>query len=257
MKRIALYILLILTALSINAKSLVDEADSAYIKKEYLNSIKLYEEVLAKEGISSDLLYNLGNAYYRAGKLGKAVLNYERALRLDAQNDEARNNLTFVKGKLTDKIPDSRNFISRVADNVVMTFSANTWAWISIIIFIALIGAILCYMFVDNVTYRKVGFFGGILLLFLEVLSLVISLSSASAANNHNYAIIIDESTMLSTTPRTPVNHSEEAILLHEGTKIEIIDSVATPNDSTSRMWYNVNINNNYAWIKSNAVEKI
>lgn len=257
MKRIVLYILLIIIAVPINAKSLVEDADSAYIKKEYLNSIKLYEEVLAKEGISSDLLYNLGNAYYRAGKLGKAVLNYERALRLDAQNNEARENLKFVNAKLTDKIPDSRNFISRVADNIIMTFNANTWAWISIILFIALVISILCYMFLDNVTYRKLGFFGGIILAFFEVLSLIISFNSASSANNHNFAIITDESTMLSTTPRTPANHSEEAILLHEGSKVEIIDSVATPNDSTSRMWYNVKISNNNAWIKSNAVEKI
>ena len=84
MKRI-ISTLILLTAVfnMISASSLTQEADSAYMNDDFIKAAKLYEEIAANEGTSSNLFYNLGNAYYRQGKLGLAILNYERALRLD------------------------------------------------------------------------------------------------------------------------------------------------------------------------------
>ena len=54
------------------------EGDSAYIKDDYATAIQIYESLL-KNGESADVYYNLGNSYYKAGEIAKAVLNYERA----------------------------------------------------------------------------------------------------------------------------------------------------------------------------------
>lgn len=257
MKRIILYIVILFYALPICAESLLEKADSAYINKDYMTAAKLYEEVSKETGVSTDLYYNLGNAYYRYGQLGKSILNYERSLLLDPTNNDAKRNLEIIKAKTVDKIPDNRSFLNRLADNIIYLYNANTWAVISIVVFTLILVATLCYLFVDKIIYRKIGFFGCIALSCVEIIVLVISFISASHANNHNYAIIMVESAELSATPQNATASENDATKLHEGTKVEIIDSVATPNDSTCRMWYNVKINSDKAWIKSNVVEKI
>ena len=66
-----------------SAQSLVKKAEDAYMSDKYGEAISIYQEVMQKEGVSSDLYYNMGNAYYKSGQLGKAVLFYERALLLN------------------------------------------------------------------------------------------------------------------------------------------------------------------------------
>ena len=65
------------------------EGDSAYIKADYATAIQIYESLL-KNGESADVYYNLGNSYYKAGEIAKAVLNYERALLMKPGNSDIR-----------------------------------------------------------------------------------------------------------------------------------------------------------------------
>jgi hypothetical protein len=82
--------------------------------------------------------------------------------------------------------------------------------------------------------------------------------SSASEYNNHDTAIVIVPSTNLSSAPRAPKSKTEKVVPIHEGTKVTIVDSVATPADPSSRMWYDVKINNSTrAWVRSADVERI
>ncbi|MDE6126918.1 MAG: tetratricopeptide repeat protein, partial [Muribaculaceae bacterium] len=55
------------------------QADSAYAADNFTLAEKLYLKAASEQGVSTNLFYNLGNAYYRQGNLGKAIVNYERA----------------------------------------------------------------------------------------------------------------------------------------------------------------------------------
>ena len=156
MKRI-ISTLILLTAVfnMISASSLTQEADSAYMNDDFIKAAKLYEEIAANEGTSSNLFYNLGNAYYRQGKLGLAILNYERALRLDPSNKDARTNLAFVNSKITDEPGDRGMFISNTVNGFACKTPANTWSLIAIGSFVLLLGAIALYVFSSNVRLRK------------------------------------------------------------------------------------------------------
>ena len=258
MKKIIFFLISLNIAIPLFANdSIVSIADSLYLQKEYYSAIKLYEDAIEKSGASSDIYYNLGNAYYRSDNLGKAILNYERALRLNPGNDDAKFNLDFVKTKCIDKIPDNRNFITRLVDSIINLFSPNTWAYLSIIILALVITSIALYMYAKNIKVRKIGFFGGIVLAFMWFIMIGASIVSAINASDKSNAIIMDESTMLSVGPHSPQNHAEEAILLHEGTKVEILDSVQSQNETESTLWYEVEINGSRAWINSLSVERI
>lgn len=98
------YIILALTvAFPAAGATLTQEADSAYMRDDFAEATRLYLQIAETEGTSSDLYYNLGNCYYRQKQPGKAILYYERALRLDPSNEDARANLEFVNTKITDE----------------------------------------------------------------------------------------------------------------------------------------------------------
>ena len=257
MKKIILFFILLFIVPIANAQSLVEKGDSAYVNKEYHNAVKYYEDAIKKDGVSSEILYNLGNAYYRSGNIAKSILNYERALLLSPNDKEIKENLTFVRSKLIDKEEDSRSFTTKIFDSIIFAYSANNWALISMFLFVLILVALSCYFFFDSIKMRKLGFFGGIVIIILFILSITITFISSARVNQSNKAIIIDASTILSSEPRNPQDKNEEVLTLHEGAKIEILDSISTPNDSLSRMWYNINFNNKRAWVKANSIEKI
>ena len=257
--RILLFISLVVVSCFTNsATSIIEQADSAYTNDDFQKAVNLYNNIIKTDGTSSSLYYNLGNAYYRLGQLGDAIVCYERALRLDPTNDDAQINLAFVNSKIIDKPIDRGTFITNAFDSLIMTQHADTWAWMAVILFILLLCGIGIYIFSTNVTIRKVGFFGGIILLIATIILLIFAIKAANNTTNRNYAIITSPSVILSTSPREPKDRSEEAVLLHEGTKVEIVDSITTRTDSIPMRWYEVKIDNtNRAWINDTAIEII
>lgn len=244
-------ILLGISTLVADASDLTAKADSAYMNDQFAEAARLYLEAAEQEGTSSDLYYNIGNSYYRQNKLGEAILYYERAIRLDPLNKDARTNLEFVNTRITDEPGDRGMFISNTVNGFACKFPANCWAGIALISFILLLGAIALYIFSSNIPLRKTGFFGGFILLAVCVLANVFASIATRYSTSHNEAIVIEPSTLLSTSPRVPKDRAEEAMLLHEGTKVEILDSVTTRIDSVASRWYDVKVDNDHrAWIQ-------
>ena len=257
MKTIITYIALMLIAFSANGATLAQQADSAYSHERYSDAVALYTQSLCREGRTATTYYNLANAYYRANDLGHAVINYERALRIDPSNEDARVNLEFVNERIQDKPEDDTSYLTLLHRSIVRFTSPDSWAYLAIIAFMLLLGAVALYIFAGNVTLRKVGFFGGIAMLVITVYVAVVSYDSASAISRTDEAVVIVPTTMLNSVPRA-AKANEKVVPIHEGTKIIIVDSIATPDDPESPMWYDVKINNSTrAWVRATDVEKI
>lgn len=248
----------LLGSVSLMGQSLVEKANAEYDKDNYAGALKLYLQVAQEEGTSSDLYYNIGNTYYRMGDLGHAVLNYERALILNLGNEDARTNLDFVNSKIQTKITEDKSFVIQLIDNFVEWQSSNSWAVIAAICFILLIGGILLYVFATTIMLRKVGFFGGGVMLLFVIIAMLCSLSVKSRVEAKNKAIVIKPSVTLSTVPRIPKDKNEEAFILTSGNKVTIVDSVENKTGEIKEIWYDVKADDTHrAWLKSNDVEKI
>lgn len=252
MKRYVILILFALTSvLSAMSQSVTNEAEAAYAAERYDDAISLYLQSLKTEGVSSDLYYNLGNCYYRSGDLGYAIYYYEKALLLNPNNEEARTNLNFVNEKQIDKLADDENIVDAFLRNFMSLTTANGWAKISIISFIAFLLTVALYIFSGSIILRKTGFFGGCIILFICIIANVIAVKTAKSIEYSDYAIVIKKSTTLSTSPREPRNAREEAFVLHEGAKVQVLDSVETKIDSTTIKWFDVQADDAHrAWIK-------
>ena len=258
-RKILTLLVVLLGAVTAKAQQeLTQQADSAYMRDDFSTALQAYTQLQSQYGTSSWLYYNIGNCQYRLGRPGLAIVNYERALRLNPLNKDARANLEFVNSKITDEPGDRGMFISKTVDAIARSLPANAWASIALGTFIFLLGAISTYIFSSNVALRKTGFFGAIVLALACVVSNVLASKATKYATSTSEAVVTVPSTLLSTSPRAPKDRTEEAMLLHEGTKVEILDSVTTRVDSVSTVWFDVEVDNNHrAWIRGTDITRI
>lgn len=236
-------------------EALAQQADSAYAADNFVLAEQLYLSAMAADGTSTTLFYNLGNTYYRQGNLGMALVNYERALKLDPTNTDARTNLDFVKTKITDRQIDSGSIMTTLWDNIVGFFKADTWACIAVVLFAIFLAGICTYLFSSVIVVKKLSFFGGIVVFLLCGIAVIVSFAAANRVESNDYAIILSPAAQLSTSPREARTQAEEAFLLHEGTKVEVVDSVS---GTAEGKWYEVKVGHGErAWIKASDVERI
>lgn len=238
------------------AEGLAAQADSAYMDQRYSDAVSLYTQALQIDGPNSVLYFNLANSYYRLNKTGYAVANYERALRLDPSNADARANLNFVRSKIENLPTDDSGYLTHLQNRIVSIMSPDGWAWTSGTLTAVFVGLLALYIFSGHVMLRKVGFFGAMIVLALVVYSYLTSYSVATARNQRDQGVVITAGANLNTEPRTPRTASERVVAIPEGAKVKIIDSIATPGDTHTFKWYNVKVNNTTkAWIPAPQVE--
>ena len=199
------------------------DADAEYSKGNYQQAIKDYEELL-KAGESAEIYYNLGNAYYRTENITRAVLSYERALLLNPADDDIRFNLQMARSKTIDKItPESEMFFF-------------TWY------------RSLVNLFAGHLILRKIGFYGGVLFLIIFLLSNLFAFQQKQMLMKRNGAIVTAPSV---TIKKTPVANSADQGVIHEGTRVDIIDD-------TMRDWKEIHLaDGREGWIPATQIEKI
>lgn len=225
-----------------------ENADSAYVQENYTQAIKDYEELL-ENGVSADLYYNLGNAYYRTDNITRAVLNYERALLLSPGDKDIRFNLQMARSKTIDKItPESEMFFVTWYRSVVNMMSVDGWARMAIVSLGLAIALLLLYLFAGRILLRKLGFFCGLAFIVIFIFSNVFAWQQKKVLQNRTGAIIISSSAPIKSTP---AKNGTDLFILHEGTKVEIIDGAM-------QEWKEIRLaDGKEGWIESSRIEII
>ncbi|MDY3142288.1 MAG: tetratricopeptide repeat protein [Parabacteroides sp.] len=229
-------------------ESTLKEADEAYAKEDYTQAIELYESVLKSYGESAMVYYNLGNAYYKAGKVAPAILNYERALLLNPGDSDTRFNLQVARQKTVDKIePIGEFFLTRWIGTVEDVYSADGWAKWGVASFLLFIGCLVLFFFSKWIRLKKIGFFAGICFLLI---SLVANLFADSQQDKllHRADAIVFASTV--TVKSSPDASGTDLFILHEGTKVTI--------KSTLGEWSEIQLEDgNVGWMPSKEIQQI
>lgn len=219
------------------------KASANYVAGDYSGAIEEYESVLAQGQESATLYYNLGNAYFRNGNNTKAILNYERALKLDPTDADIRHNLEFAKEKTVDKIDTPEvMFMERWWGSVRNIASADTWSYSSIGIFALFIAALLCYVLTGNIALKKASFSISIIALVFSILTCVLAYQQNAIQSDNTAAIVLSPTVTLKSTPDVS---GTDLFILHEGTKVRIMEYVGSwiqiETEDGSKGWMNVN----------------
>ncbi len=156
---ILLAVIFIFPAKGNDLHDLVEQANEAYIKGEYSYAIELYEEVIANQKEAAELYHNLGNAYFKETRLGPAILNYERALRLSPNDDNIRFNLEIARSRIADRIePVPLIFYERWWKGFLNLQAVDGWAITGLIFLVIFLGCLSLYFFSRKTGFRKIGF---------------------------------------------------------------------------------------------------
>lgn len=249
MKRISLIILILHCAFSILRSQTADwqHAEQLYAEKQYAAAAEAYAEMF-QFGESAALYYNYANALYKSNQIGLAILNYERALRLEPMNEDIRFNLEFVNKMKTDKIEViERFFLTEWFDSLSRLFTSNQWAYASIISFIVMLLLVLLYLFGKKVWLRKTAFFSALFLLLFSVFTMVNAFKIKSLVENNPAAIVLSGSVSVKSSPD---DSGTEVFVIHEGTKVNVL--------STLGEWSEVRLaDGNIGWLQTSTIEKI
>ncbi|MFV0472161.1 MAG: tetratricopeptide repeat protein [Paludibacteraceae bacterium] len=257
MKKLFLYInLMLIFTLPVQAQDKAEirtvemnliQANNLYKQGNYSDAAKLYKEALQK-GVSSELYYNLGNAYYKSNEIGLSILNYERALRLKPNYDDAEYNLKIAKQKIVDNLVYTPGFfIKRWTISLMQWFTSNQWAVISIVAFISALILSLFFAFSKLRRNRKFAFYGAIVLFSFTALAFIFSGLRKDQMLKHRDAIIMNGAV---TAKSSPDKSGTDIFQLHEGTKVHV--------KATLSNWAEIELENGaIGWVEEHTIERI
>lgn len=245
MKKLMLSILVMLQGLLSFGENMANaqflKANAAYDSANYVMAIQLYESLVSDQYVSEALHFNLGNAYFKRNNIPMAILNYEKAIKIDPSHEDAMYNLELANDKTIDKIESIPElFLYRWWKAIFNVFSADGWAYLSVSLFFMAVVFFGIYFFIRLVAIRKIGFYGGSIALGLALISWFMAYQQNAYLHSTQYAIVIEPTININSSPS---EGSSKLFVLHEGTKVNV--------EEIRDNWYKVSIpNGNEGWVE-------
>ena len=242
-----LYIILLTTQVFF-AQSGFENGNALYQKGKYQEAITAYESVFRTKKESAELYFNIGNCYYKLNKVAPAIYNYEKALLLNPNDAEIQNNLKFAQKLQIDDIKTVEKVgFNKLIQDFTNTFHYNTWGGIAVGLSIVFLLFFVGYYFSQITVSKRLFFFG----MFFVMLLLLVSVSSAifekNQYNNDQPAIVFSEIVSVKNEPK---NGATDAFVIHEGTKVYVIESLDN--------WDKIQLTDGTeGWIENSAIKRL
>jgi tetratricopeptide (TPR) repeat protein len=226
----------------------IAKANNLYKKGNYQDAALQYENISQHYGVSAKLFYNTANAYYKAGEVGMSILNYERALRLEPNYDDAKYNLELTQTKIIDNIVEIPPFfLKRWTQNFIQLLSIDQWYVLSVIFLIIALSCFLCFIFGNTIIIRKITFYAAFIMIAFTVVAIVFTSVRNNQLMNHNEAIILSATVTIKSSPD---KSGTDLFQLHEGTKVTVKSSLDK--------WIEIRVGNgNIGWVEAKHIVKI
>ncbi|MBQ6613116.1 MAG: hypothetical protein IIX19_05275 [Alistipes sp.] len=242
----------------VEAQSEWQRALDAYSAKSYTEAKEAFEKVETMGYATADLYYNLGNTYfklgqqheraYEGGELGRAILNYRRALKCDPAMEDARYNLDIAQDFTNDAEPLPVGVVSSMWSGLRGFMSSNGWVSVSIISLVVALSLVMLYLLSDKIVIRKSAFFVAIALIFVFILTTALSVAQRTAYESSSEAVIICNNII--SVHASPDNTSKVIRQPSQGVSVYII--------RTHGDWTEIEfVDGEKGWIPSKSVERV
>ena len=224
-----------------------EKANKLYNSEKYESAIKIYEELLTQDIKSSQLYYNLANSYYRNDQIGLAILNYNKALKLEPNFEDAEFNLEVAKLKTIDKFEEVPTFfLDDLSISISRMFNERQWTIVNIVICVGLFGFIALFRLTKSANTKRqilILIFGSI---FLFLFSSYFGYKQYKYESTLTNGVISSASTYIKSSPDA---NSKDLIILHEGTSFELLDKVGD--------WVELKLSDgNKGWVNIKDIER-
>ena len=228
MKRIIIYTVALLVALSVSASPTSAErwevGNKAYIEGDYEKAIEEYSAILNGGEYSMKLYYNLANAYFKTGAIGKSILYYNKALRIAPSQEDIRHNLAIAEAQTKDRIAVIPEFfLNRWLRTIRNSMSCMAWSILSLVSFGVLLAFALLFLLASRLSWRKVGFYGALCAFVLFVATTAFAVASRNDMLSHIEAIVMGTAISVKSSPD---RSATDLFVLHEGTKVKVLSEI-------------------------------
>ena len=245
--RVIIVIILFFSLIGYNQnRQVFEEANALYNDGKFAEAIDKYESILDSDVHSAELYFNLANANYKLNNIAPSVYYYEKALLLNPNDEEIKNNLAYAQNMTIDaidKVPDVG--VSKIIKNFVNTLDSDTWAIVAVIGVFIFVSLFLLYHFSQATSRKRLAFIFSIVSLFIAVLSVVIAFQKVTLDAKTNPAIVFAQESRVKLDPN---KSSEEVFRLHEGTKVQVLE--------TYEDWNKIQLaDNSIGWIQSQDIK--
>ena len=229
-------------------QNLFDQATKEYASGDYGAAIENYEKILESGETSAALYYNLANAHYKLNHVAPSIYYYEKALQLKPNDEDVLNNLAFAQKMTLDAINTvPKTGFSEWMDQLVSNFNMDIWAWSAVVFSVFFTIFFLAYYFSRSTSRKRLLFGLATAFFVLAILCAVFAKMRFNIQQNAQFAIVFSEEAPVNSEPNS---RSDEVFLLHEGTKVKVIESFGE--------WFEIKLSDGKeGWILQNDVRKL
>jgi tetratricopeptide (TPR) repeat protein len=225
MKQNLVILIFIVTTFSFAQNTaLFEKGNALYNQGEYEEAIDVYLTILHTKNHSAELYYNLGNAYYKLNKVAPSIFYYEKALQLSPNDNDIKNNLAFARNMTIDAIyvmPESG--LAKFIKNITNYMTFDGWAKTAVVLVCCFVVLFLFYYFASATMGKRMAFIGSMGSIILIIFTLTLAFHKYNLDKNDKPAIVFIQESKVRAEPNL---RSEESFTLHEGTKVQILDTV-------------------------------
>lgn len=221
--------ILILLFVSVNlfAQSpdvLMKNGNKFYQEGQFEQAVQTYQKILGQGFESGAIYYNLGNTYFKSGKLGYAIYCYEKGLKLEPNDEDLLYNLRIAQARTFDKITElPKLFIIAWWEGLVTSLSISAWSFIVILVFWILLISIAVYYFSRNPNFQRISFLSSSISLAVLIVVVVLLFARVNREAATNYGILLQQTYSVKVSPDVK---GSDAFIIHEGIKFSIEDHV-------------------------------
>ncbi len=207
-----------------NEEEIFQQGNEYFVQKQYEKAIESYSHLINSRYEGTSLFYNLGNTYYREGKIGYAILYYEKALRLSPGDEDTKHNLALANLKTIDKLESlPQFFLFDWWEGLLALFSTSGWTIIAYIFYILFIFSLGFYFYAENALKQRVVLISGLAGLLFLIFSCSLLMIKLNRELNVKNGIVIENTVNVKLSPDSDSN---DAFIVHEGLKVRLEDKV-------------------------------
>jgi tetratricopeptide (TPR) repeat protein len=201
-----------------------EKGNALYNDGKFAEAIDDYKSILETGNHSPALYFNLANAHYKLNNIAPSIYYYEKALQLAPNDKDIKNNLAFAKNMTIDAIDTiPEGGLKKLLNKVTNAMHFDGWATLAVVSVVCCVVLFLMYYFAYSSVKKRLSFIGSSVFLGIMFISLLLAFNKYDMVKNDKPAIVFSKESQVKSEPN---DRSEESFRLHEGTKVQILDTV-------------------------------
>lgn len=205
-------------------EQLFEQANDLYNEGDFEDAISRYEAIIETGQHSAALYFNLANSHYKLNHIAPSIYYYEKALKLSPNDKEIHNNIAFARNMTIDAIDKTPEIgFAKFSNTLTNWLTFDNWAKLSVLLMILFVVFYLVYYFNYGTTKKRLAFITSMSFLILACAAVALAYNNYNLVENDQPAIVFAKEAQVKSEPNL---RSSESFKLHEGTKVQILDTV-------------------------------